>query len=137
MKLFIFALRKTQCIRKSARYCKRAPVTLYAWRAKYPGFKRKWDKAVLDRLPLLEDTAYSLAVNGVREPIIQGGVKCGWRVKFFPKLILELLRAKNPDEFGRALLPAEERDFDADARAAAIRERLRMMDDSVPEQRAP
>lgn len=131
-RIFLQEYARTLCVRKACRAIRRSPTIVYKWRDRDARFRAAWDRIKTNFPRLLEETARSLALNGIIEPVFQGGKKCGTRRKVFPKLVMELLRAEDPQKYARAPLPPDENPTDVDARAAAIRERLRTMDDSIP-----
>lgn len=132
-KVFLAALRITQNVHKSCKKAGRSRDWMYDQRKLDPKFRARWDDIVRHRDAMLEDTTYSLAINGMSVPLVSEGAIIGYWQKFFPKLNTDLLRVTNPSKYHRSPIPAEELTTvsDADERAAAVRDRLRQMEASI------
>lgn len=128
---FLRAYAKCRKVSKAARHIGRSRETIYRWRREDLRFRERWDAIDATFPAELEATARSLAVYGVLEPVFQQGRRVGRRRRWFPKLIMELLRAEHPEKYGRALLPAPEQTNDPDAAAAKVRARLAQMQASI------
>lgn len=82
--------------------CRSAKVgrrTVYDWLAADATFKRLYDEAHDDALDALEEEARRRAVDGVLEPVYQGGEKVGTIRKYSDALLTLLLKGKRPDTF--------------------------------------
>jgi hypothetical protein len=62
-------------------------------------FKALFDEAHEDALDALEEEARRRAVDGVLEPVYQGGEKVGTIRKYSDALLMLLLKGKRPDTF--------------------------------------
>ena len=73
------------------------------------GFRRGWDAALDCSLPLVEDQAWSRAVNGVPRPIFYQGEQVGEYRHYDERLTMFLLRFRRPHRYGDVpkLLPAD------------------------------
>jgi hypothetical protein len=73
--------------------------TAYALRASEPAFAAAWASALEDATDTLEAEARRRAVDGVGEPIFQGGKYLGEITKYSDTLLLALLKAHRPEKF--------------------------------------
>lgn len=73
--------------------------TVYTWLESDIHFKRLFDEAHEDALDALEEEARRRAVDGVLEPVYQGGEKVGTIRKYSDALLTLLLKGKRPDTF--------------------------------------
>lgn len=82
--------------------CRAAKVgrrTIYDWLEVDPTFKGLYEEAHDEALDALEEEARRRAVDGVNEPVYQGGEKVGTVRKFSDALLILLLKGKRPDTF--------------------------------------
>ncbi|MEA3064108.1 MAG: hypothetical protein QOJ27_543 [Sphingomonadales bacterium] len=84
--------------REAARRIGISPTTAYNLYNSPDGaaFRAAWDEAARVTDIVLEDTAFDRAVNGQEEPVYHKGERVGMRVKYDNKLLMQLLRARNP-----------------------------------------
>ncbi|HEU0134283.1 MAG TPA: hypothetical protein VFR28_05630, partial [Allosphingosinicella sp.] len=84
--------------REAARMVGRSPTTAYNLYNSPDGaaFKAGWDEAAKVADIVLEDTAFDRAVNGQEEIVYHQGQRVGVRWKYDNKLLMQLLRARNP-----------------------------------------
>jgi AcrR family transcriptional regulator len=73
--------------------------TVYHWLEDDARFKELYAEAREDALDRLEEEARRRAVDGVLEPVYQGGRKVGEIRQFSDTLLMLLLKSKRPDVF--------------------------------------
>jgi hypothetical protein len=102
------ALKKRHFIREFARCgnvtqaalaIKLAPQVAYVWRKKDKKFAAEWEDALNQAADLMEKEARRRAVDGVEEPVYQGGVKVGAIQKYSDTLLIFLLKGARPEKF--------------------------------------
>ncbi|MCC6530941.1 MAG: hypothetical protein IT531_00190 [Burkholderiales bacterium] len=70
--------------------------TAYDWRARDAEFLRAWESAIEQGTDLLEDEARRRAVDGIPNPVYQGGQRVGTVQMYSDRLLELLLRARRP-----------------------------------------
>lgn len=95
---FIELIRGGASGREAARGIGISPTTAYNLYNSPEGahFKAAWDEAAKVTDVVLEDTAYDRAVNGQEEVVYHQGRRVGVRWRYDNKLLMQLLRARNP-----------------------------------------
>jgi hypothetical protein len=90
-----------QCgnVLRSAQAVKVGRRTVYVWLEDDEEFKKLYDQAHEDALDQLEEEARRRAVDGVLEPVYQGGVRVGLIRKYSDTLLITLLKGKRPETF--------------------------------------
>jgi len=74
-----------------------APVTLYDHRQKNGRFAAAWDEAVKRGTDVLIQEAMRRAVNGVVEPVYQGGKLVGHVRRYSDSLLMFLVKGRRPE----------------------------------------
>ena len=87
-----------------------SPSTAYRLRARpeLRAFRNAWDAAVALSLHMLVDSAWERAVHGEEQPVFQGGVQVGTRVRHDNRMTMFLLRMRGMKE--DSLVPTVETD---------------------------
>jgi hypothetical protein len=62
-------------------------------------FRAAWDEAMEIGMEALEGEAARRAYHGVEEPVFYNGVQCGSVTKYSDKLLMFLLKARNPAKY--------------------------------------
>jgi hypothetical protein len=73
---------------------------LYHYRRDHEDFAKEWGDAETVAAELLIDEATRRAVEGVDKPIVYKGEVVGYEKEYSDQLLMCLLRAKRPDQFG-------------------------------------
>lgn len=73
--------------------------TAYNWLEQDEQFQKLYAEAHEDALDLLEEEARRRGVDGVLEPVFQGGKKVGSIRKYSDNMLALLLKRKRPDTF--------------------------------------
>jgi hypothetical protein len=73
--------------------------TAYELRKDDEAFQRAWDEACQVAADALEQEAWRRAVEGVDEPVFQGGERVGSVRRYSDTLLMFLLRARRPETF--------------------------------------
>jgi hypothetical protein len=63
------------------------------------GFRAAWDEAMEIGTAALEGEAVRRAYHGVEVPVFYKGVQCGSVTKYSDKLLMFLLKARNPAKY--------------------------------------
>lgn len=84
---------------RSAKAVKVGRRTVYDWLQVDEEFKALYGQAHEDALDELEEEARRRAVDGVLEPVYQGGKKVGSIRKYSDTLLITLLKGKRPETF--------------------------------------
>lgn len=118
---FLDALAEGATVADAARAAKTSKTTVYQWRAADPAFAKEWAIAYQIGGDTLEAEARRRAVEGVLEPVYQGGKVVGHIRRFSDTLLIFLLKARNPHRFcDRVRAAAIEREIaDALAKSAS------------------
>jgi hypothetical protein len=98
---FLQALAMTGCVRDACRVAGMSNVAGYRLRKVSPEFREAWDRALDHAKVGLKAVAYARAVEGVEEPIIQGGKVVATKRKYSDSLLRMLMQASDPEAFGR------------------------------------
>lgn len=98
-KAFLKVLSKTGNVTKSARAAKVDRSTVYDHRNNDPVFAALWLEAEAEASDLLEAEAWRRAVEGVNEPVFQGGEQVGVIRKYSDSLMGLLLKAHKPEKY--------------------------------------
>ena len=98
---FLQALAMTGCVRDACRVAGMSNVAGYRLRKISPEFREAWDRALDHAKVGLKAVAYARAVEGVEEPIIQGGKVVATKRKYSDSLLRMLMQASDPEAFGR------------------------------------
>ena len=95
---FLEAIRGGASGREAARRIGISPTTAYNLynSPDAPAFRAAWDEAARVTDIVLEDTAFDRAVNGQEEIVYHQGQRVGVRWRYDNKLLMQLLRARNP-----------------------------------------
>jgi hypothetical protein len=96
---FLEALRSTCNVSKSRELSRIGKSALYDWRKDDADFRREWDEALDVGADVLEDEAKRRAVQGVREPVFQGGKLVGEIQKYSDTLLIFLLKGAKPEKY--------------------------------------
>jgi hypothetical protein len=98
---FIRTLRATASVSDAARAAGVSRQTAYNLyhEADAGEFRRAWDEALCGPNIVLASTAYDRAVNGVEEKVFYKGEFCGWRTRYDNRLLMWLLRVRDPLAF--------------------------------------
>ncbi len=72
---------------------------VYDWRSTDERFGADFESARAEAVEHLENEAYRRAVEGVAEPVYQGGGQVGTVTKFSDSLLTLLLKANAPDKY--------------------------------------
>ncbi len=86
-------------VTQAALAIKLAPQVAYVWRKKDKKFAAEWEDALNQAADLMEKEARRRAVDGVEEPVYQGGVKVGSIQKYSDTLLIFLLKGARPEKF--------------------------------------
>ncbi|MBA14862.1 MAG: hypothetical protein CMN73_00695 [Sphingomonas sp.] len=130
---FLEMLRQTANVARAAREAGLSSSTVYAHRARYPGFARDWDAAISEALDELESQLMDRARNGVEKPVYYRGEVVGSVRTYSDSLGMFLLRAKRPevyDRVGGIAPPSAPRITEAEAKAEVLR-RIELLRGSV------
>jgi hypothetical protein len=73
--------------------------TAYEWRAKSPSFSNSWDEAIETATDALEAEARRRGMEGVDEPVFQGGRKVGTIRRYSDRMLEILLKGHRPRVF--------------------------------------
>lgn len=95
---FLKALALTGVVAKAAAAIGMDRSTVSRWRAD-PAFSQAWDEALEEAADRLEAEAIRRAVEGVEEPVYQGGQLVGTRTVYSDMLLGKLLGANRPAKF--------------------------------------
>src|SRR3972149_9882694 len=84
------------------RACKVAQIekrTAYNHRRKDPEFRKNWDKALKDAVPVLENEAMRRAIYGVRKPVYQQKELVGFVREYSDTLLIFMLKGLKPARY--------------------------------------
>jgi hypothetical protein len=96
---FLTELASTGNVTHSAKAAVVDKKTVYNHRHGDPDFAAAWLEAIDEANDTLEAEARRRAVNGVVEPVYQGGQKVGEILKYSDTLLIFLLKGNRPDKF--------------------------------------
>ncbi len=99
---FIEALADTGSVEAACKHVNMTTVGAYRIRRLPEGasFRKAWDAALDLGVRRLEDVAMDRALNGVEEPFYVYGQHVGTRKKYNDRLLMFMLRNRNPERFG-------------------------------------
>lgn len=100
--LFIELLRRTANVSRAAREAGLGNSTVYAHRARYPGFAAEWDAAIAEALDAVEEAVLARVRDGVEKPVFFGGKRIGAVPHYSDALAMFLLKSKRPEIYNRA-----------------------------------
>lgn len=98
-KKFLELFRQTGNVTTAAEAIGLNRATPYKWREKDPEFAAAWDMAVEEAADRLEQEAWRRAVEGVEEPVYQGGKLVGKVRKYSDTLLIFLLKGNRPEKY--------------------------------------
>ncbi|MBF0184357.1 MAG: hypothetical protein HQM06_08205 [Magnetococcales bacterium] len=93
---FLEALTETGCLGHACRAVGVSRQAVHEWRHNDPAFAEAVEEALEHAADTLELAARKRAVEGVQEPVYQGGELVGHTVRYSDNLLLALLRAHRP-----------------------------------------
>ena len=95
-KLFIETLAATASVSESCRYVGLSRQSAHKLYQRSPQFRAAWDEALKAAVGVLAATAFDRAVNGTQEQVWHDGRMVGFREKHHDRLLLYLLRVRDP-----------------------------------------
>ena len=99
---FLEELARGWSVSKAAQTSGVSRAQIYRWRKEDPQFAADWNEAYEVGVDVLEDAAYSRAVEGIATPIFnQEGNQVGEKVEYSDRLLELLLKSKRPRVYGR------------------------------------
>ncbi len=96
---FIEALRECPIVAIAAHHAGLPRRTAYNHRDQDPEFAAAWDDALEEGMDLAEAEAWRRGVEGVDEPVFQGGQFVGYQRRYSDALLGRLLQAYRPEKF--------------------------------------
>lgn len=96
---FIEALRECPIVAIAARQAGLPRRTAYNHRKEDSEFRAAWDDALEEGMDLAEAEAWRRGVEGVDEPVYQGGQLVGYQRRYSDALLGRLLQAYRPEKF--------------------------------------
>lgn len=129
---FIEALTQSGCITEACKAVGKSRASVYRLRAdpQATSFRIAWENALDVAVRRIADNAYSRALHGVVTPIFYQGEQIGERVRHDERLVMFLLRYRDPLHYGRAqdrVVP----DGHLESAAARLRESLEAVDEDA------
>lgn len=101
---FLEKLSETGNVRKSCRHVKKSHARVYKIRKENPEFKQAMDDAINCAVKfVLEPEAWKRAVEGVLQPVFQGGKRVGSVRKYSDTLMAILLKAHDPEKYSERI----------------------------------
>lgn len=97
--MFLEKLAETCCVLKSAAHAGIDRRRLYEMRHADAEFAAEWIKALEAGSDLLEATAIARAIDGVDEPVYQGGQLVGHVTKYSDTMLALLLKSHLPEKY--------------------------------------
>lgn len=97
--IFVRKLAEVGNVSEACRAAKISRNCAYEWREADGDFKKLWDEAVDVSVDALEQEARRRAVQGVLEPVYQGGKKVGSIRKYSDRMLEILLKGHRPEKF--------------------------------------
>lgn len=89
---FLHALARTGCVRDACALANISTTSAYRYRKRDAGFAEAWERALTEALPVLEAAAFERAVEGVDDPIVQGGKVVTTRKRYSDAILVTLLK---------------------------------------------
>ena len=96
---FLRAFAKTGNVFRSAQHAGCGRRTVYEWLKEDEAFKQLYAEAHEDAIDLIEEEARRRGVEGMLEPVYQGGVKVGEIRRYSDALLALYLKGKRPEIF--------------------------------------
>ena len=96
---FLEALARVGVVNEAARAAGVHRVTAYKWREADEAFAADWDDALEQCADRIEAEAMRRAVDGVEEPVYQGGQLVGTKLVYSDTLLGKLLNANRPAKY--------------------------------------
>ncbi len=93
---FIETLAATASVSEAARYVGLSRQSAHKLYQRSPQFRAAWDEALKAAVGVLAATAFDRAVNGTQEQVWHDGRMVGFREKHHDRLLLYLLRVRDP-----------------------------------------
>lgn len=115
---------------KAAELIGRPRRTLYAWRERDQEFAAAWDEALETGIDLLEQEARRRAFEGVERKVFYQGEEIAVERTFSDTLLIQLLRVRAPERWGRKLKVDASVEVDYAAEIMAARKRAGL--DALP-----
>lgn len=97
---FLYQYAKTGRAKTAAEHVKTSISTVYNWRKADVIFSTTMDKLKPVIAQMLIDEAVRRGMEGVDEPVFQGGKQVGLIRKYSDRLLTQLLKGFSPDQFG-------------------------------------
>jgi hypothetical protein len=101
--LFIATLQETSNVAQACRSAAINRSTAYEWREEDEDFAKRWNEALEIATDALEQEARRRGVEGVVEPVFQGGKKVGVVRRYSDRMLEILLKGHRPRVFGDRL----------------------------------
>jgi hypothetical protein len=124
---FLDTLARTANVTEATRACGMCRDAAYNLRRRDAGFRRDWEKALVEALDVLADRLLEYGLNGATVKIRYQGKVVDEEVRFDPKMALSLLRLHR-DTAVRVRDEAAELPVDRDALARDLREKLLLIE---------
>jgi hypothetical protein len=99
MSLFLAELAQSGVVAYAAKAADVGRTAIYNRRVDDPEFARKWDEAIDVAVGELEMEARRRALDGVEEPVYQGGREVGSIRKYSDTLLIFILKAAKPQTY--------------------------------------
>lgn len=101
---FIEALAQSGCVTEACKAVGKSRQAAYRLRTdpRAASFRIAWERALAVAVRRIGDNAYSRALNGVVTPIFFQGEQVGERVRHDERLVMFLMRCRDPHYYGRA-----------------------------------
>lgn len=94
--MFIETLAATASVSEACRYVGLSRQSAHKLCQRSPQFREAWDEALKAAVGVLAATAFDRAVNGTQEQVWHKGRMIGFREKYHDRLLLYLLRVRDP-----------------------------------------
>lgn len=117
---FLSALTQSGVVTDAARGAGVSRDLLYTWRQRDPKFAAAWEDAWEAGTDRMEAEAIRRAVEGVEEPIFQGGVEVGKRRIYSDGLLKFLLQCRRPNYLPRLDVTSQGNAIDASTKILII-----------------
>ena len=96
---FLAMYRETANVTRSAKAAGINARRHYDWLARDPEYVEKFEEAYLAACDELEAEARRRAVEGVKEPVYQGGANVGYKRRYSDTLLIFLLKGHLPEKY--------------------------------------
>ncbi|WP_454884773.1 hypothetical protein [Sphingomonas oryzagri] len=133
---FIEALAATGSVSEAARQAGVSRQSFYALRADGTDevLAMAWDRAPAAATDILANVAYERAIDGVEEPVFWRGELVGTRRRYNDRLLMQLLRVRNPSEFAPL---SDQRGWYTEIVPGAAPGLAELLDEIAPPDRSP